>query len=156
MIAAATEEGVIGKDGRIPWSYPLDLRRFRRLTIEATVIMGRETFETIGRPLAQRRNLVVTSRAIPGVECFRSLGEALAVCDGPVWLIGGARIFEEGLGVADFIDLTTVPDHVEGGRLVRFPAIDRDVYEEEPTPPHDDPRLMVRRYVRRRSGLAKT
>jgi dihydrofolate reductase len=75
MIWAATPENVIGAGGTIPWRYPGDQRRFKRLTMGATIVMGRSTFESIGKALPGRRNVVVTGRAIdvPGVESVRSL-----------------------------------------------------------------------------------
>src|SRR5262249_28689213 len=96
MIYAVSPDGVIGLGGTIPWRYPGDFRRFRRMTMGAVVVMGRATFESIGKPLAGRRNLVVTSRPldVAGVEAVRSIDEALARAgEADVWFLGGARIF---------------------------------------------------------------
>lgn len=150
LIVAVSPEGVIGVDGRIPWHYPGDLKRFKRLTTGTTVIMGRRTYESIGRPLPNRRNLVITQTSIPEVECYRALHEALAETSGPVWFIGGARIYAEAMRFADRIDLTEVPDHVDHPDAVRFPEIDPELWEAGPWMPHDDdPRLRVRAYHKR-------
>ena len=153
MIAAVSPEGVIGVDGRIPWRYPGDLRRFKRLTLGSAVIMGRATWESMGgRPLPGRRNVVVTSRALDGVEHHSSLGAALAACAAePVWLIGGARIYAEGLDAVDLIDLTYVPDHVDRPDAVRFPPIDEQIWEPGPLLPHEEEPALTRREYRRRA-----
>jgi dihydrofolate reductase len=143
MIWAQSPEGVIGVGGRIPWRYPGDLRRFKAVTMGSTVVMGRRTFESVGKPLPGRRNIVVTSRPldVPGVERVASIEEALArVESGDVWFVGGARIYEEAMKCVDVIDVTYVPDHVDAPGAARAPTIDwRFVagpmlrHEEEPT-----------------------
>ena len=83
LLAATSPDMVIGRDGGIPWHYPGDLRRFKRLTLGHTVVMGRRTWESLpGRPLPGRRNLVLTSRSLDGVECFRSLAEVVPTVEG--------------------------------------------------------------------------
>ena len=153
MIYAVSPEGVIGADGTIPWRYPGDMRRFKRLTMGAVVVMGRTTFESIGKALPGRRNLVVTGRAldVPGVETAASLSDAVALAGlADLWFIGGARIYEEAMAHADAIDVTYVPDHVTTGRLVYAPVIDERAFEPGPLLPHeDDPRLTRRAYRRR-------
>ncbi|MBI2375923.1 MAG: dihydrofolate reductase [Deltaproteobacteria bacterium] len=156
MIAAMNRDRVIGKNGRVPWHRSLDLRRFKALTMGHTVVMGRRTFESIGRVLPGRTNVVVTSRSIPGVITCRSIEDAIRSATGLVWLIGGARIFEEGMGWADEIDLTIVPDAVEGSELVRFPPINPSIFEKISTSKHDDPELEVIRYARRRKRLGES
>jgi dihydrofolate reductase len=155
MIYAVSPEGVIGLQGGIPWHHPGDLRRFKRVTTGATVISGRATFDSVGKPLPKRRNIVVTSRPllVEGVERAASLAEAieLAGTGGDIWLIGGARIYEEGMKYADVIDVTYVPDHVEAPNAVRVPAIDETVFEPGPLLPHEDePGLTRRVYTRRK------
>jgi dihydrofolate reductase len=153
LIYAVSPDGVIGVDGRIPWRYPGDFRRFKRVTMGATVVMGRATFESIGKPLAGRRNIVVTSGAIdaPGVETARSVGEALAKAgDGDVWLIGGARIYAEGMRHADVIDVTYVPDRIDAVGAVKAPPIDESVFAPGPLLPHEDEPGLTRRVYRRR------
>lgn len=104
LIVAASENNVIGKDNKLPWHLPSDLKYFRKITKGHTVVMGRKTFESIGRPLPDRRNIVIstTVKAISGCEVFPSLGIALeelslAHEQGEVFIIGGAGIFKEAL-----------------------------------------------------------
>jgi dihydrofolate reductase len=150
MIAAVSPEGAIGLHGKIPWHHPGDLRRFKRVTRGSTVIMGRLTWESMnGRPLPDRRNLVVSRSDVPGVESFTDLGAAIAAAEGPVWLLGGTRIFEEGMRYADLVDITYVPDHVGDPAAVRFPPIDAAVFEPGPLLEHEDePGLTRRVYTR--------
>src|SRR5579884_548773 len=127
IIYAVSPQGIIGVGGKIPWRYLGDWRRFKRVTLGSTVIMGRKTFESIGKPLPGRRNIVVTSRAmdVPGIECVRSVEEALRVAGGDnVWFIGGARIYADAMKHADVIDVTYVPDYVDGADAVCAPPID--------------------------------
>ena len=124
ILVAVSPEGIIGKDNSIPWHYSADLKRFKRLTLGKTVIMGRRTWESLPvKPLPDRRNIVITSSALEGVECFQSIDNALATCEGDVWFIGGAGIYQEALGKADIIDMTLVPDNVSGEGCVEFPKI---------------------------------
>jgi dihydrofolate reductase len=154
IIVAVSPEGVIGLGGKIPWHYRGDLRRFKRVTTGSTVIMGRKTWESIGKPLPDRRNVVVARApvAAPGVETFASLREALARVDGPVWFIGGARVYEEAMSVADVIDVTYVPDHVTDPAAVRFPPIDPAAWEAGPLAVHEDEPALNRRLFTRRRG----
>jgi dihydrofolate reductase len=155
MIFAVSPEGVIGLDGKIPWRHPGDFRRFKRVTTGTTVIMGRATFDEVGKPLPGRRNIVVTSRPldVPGVETARSVDQALAMAGdaADVWFIGGARIYEEAMRLADVIDVTYVPDRVDSPRAVRAPTIDEATFEPGPLLDHEDePGLKRRVYTRRR------
>ncbi|HEY7699601.1 MAG TPA: dihydrofolate reductase, partial [Vicinamibacteria bacterium] len=114
IIAAVSPEGIIGVEGRMPWHYPGDMKRFKRLTLGSTIIMGRLTWESLPKkPLADRRNVVITRRKIEGVECFPTIEAALATCQGDVWFIGGTRVFEEAMRFADVIDLVYVPDKID-------------------------------------------
>ncbi|MBV9946577.1 MAG: dihydrofolate reductase [Myxococcales bacterium] len=155
IIYAVSPQGIIGVGGKIPWRYLGDWRRFKRITMGSTLVMGRTTFESIGKPLPGRRNLVVTSREIelPGIECVRSVDEALARAgDADVWFIGGARIYSEAMKHADVIDVTYVPDYVDGWDIVRAPAIDEGLFEPGPLLPHEEePALRRRVYTRRRA-----
>jgi dihydrofolate reductase len=124
ILVAVSPEGIIGKDNSIPWHYSADLKRFKRLTLGKTVIMGRRTWESLPvKPLPDRRNIVITRTSLDDVECFSSIDDALATCEGDVWFIGGAGIYQEALGKADIIDMTLVPDNVSGEGCVRFPKI---------------------------------
>ena len=124
ILVAVSPEGIIGKDNSIPWHYSADLKRFKRLTLGKTVIMGRRTWESLPvKPLPDRRNIVITQSSLDDVECFSSIDDALATCEGDVWFIGGAGIYQEALGKTDIIDMTLVPDNVSGEGCVRFPTI---------------------------------
>ena len=122
IIAALSPDRVIGARGRIPWRYPEDQQRFKRLTMGSPVIMGRKTFESLRRPLPGRRNIVLSRRAdfgIPeGVSLAPSLDAALDRCReddcGKVFVIGGTDIYRAALATADRMELTHVPDRVDG------------------------------------------
>lgn len=148
IIVAMTSDGVIGKDGQIPWKHTGDLARFKRLTMGSTIIMGRLTWESFGsKPLPGRRNVVVTQRSLDGADCYRTFGEALDSVNGPVWFIGGRRIYEAALLHANFVDITHVPDSVQGENLVKFPEfIAGGHWEIGPVEPHDNPALTVQRF----------
>jgi len=121
LIVAMTDDGVIGIDGQLPWRLPEDLRRFKAATLGKPVIMGRKTFESIGRPLPQRHNIVLTrqvgfSVADPAVTVVSTLEAALqAAGDVPeVMIIGGAEIYQLALPLAQRIILTRVHATVHG------------------------------------------
>jgi 2-iminobutanoate/2-iminopropanoate deaminase len=151
IIAAVSPEGIIGVEGRMPWHYPGDMKRFKRLTLGSTIIMGRLTWESLPKkPLADRRNVVITRRKIEGVECFPTIEAALATCQGDVWFIGGTRVFEEAMRFADVIDLVYVPDKIDASGAVYFPEISESDWEAGPLETHpDDPRLKHRVFRRR-------
>ncbi|WP_420392952.1 dihydrofolate reductase [Acuticoccus sp.] len=121
MVAAVARNGVIGRDGALPWDLPTDRRHFRALTLGRTVVMGRRTFEEIGVPLKGRRNIVVTSQPLAGVETAPTLAAALASAGDDLALIGGHRIYAEGMAFAETIHLTRVHAEPEGDTV--FPAI---------------------------------
>jgi dihydrofolate reductase len=160
MIAAVSPEGVIGLRGQIPWSHPGDMRRFQRVTRGCTVVMGRLTWESMGRkPLPRRRNVVVSSQVIEGAESFRDIEKALAAVEADtnpvdVWFIGGARIYEEAMAFCDVIDLTYVPDKVADPDAVKFPSIDPRLYVAGPLLPHEDEPGLARRVFTRRTSRA--
>lgn len=127
LIAAVAENGIIGKDGGIPWNIPADLAHFKALTLGQTVIMGRRTYESIGRPLPGRQNIVVSStlQSLEGCSVAGSLQEALELAGetgGEIFVIGGARLYEEALPLAQQLDLTLVAGKPEGDTW--FPAVD--------------------------------
>ncbi|MBT8485231.1 MAG: dihydrofolate reductase [Phycisphaerales bacterium] len=126
IIAALSENRVIGRGGGLPWHLPADLKRFKKLTLGHPVIMGRRTFDSIKRPLPDRTNIVVTRDAsftAEGVVVAHGLDEALAQAgDGLVFVAGGAEIYGLALSRADRLELTVVHARVDGD--VRFPAFD--------------------------------
>jgi dihydrofolate reductase len=124
-IAAIDRGGVIGKEGRMPWHLPDDLRRFRKLTWGKPVIMGRGTFASLGRALPGRYNIVLTHRpdfAPPGCKAAHSVAEALRAArdhlastgGDEAMIIGGAHVFEETLTLCDRLYLTLVDGHFAG------------------------------------------
>lgn len=116
IIAALSRNRVIGRDGRVPWDIPEDMARFKRFTQGHTVLMGRRSYETLEDPLTQRRNVVLTSHTLPGVETYRSIPEALERLhdQDKVYVIGGGEIFRAMLTEVDEWNLTHVERDVEG------------------------------------------
>lgn len=144
IIAAMAVNRVIGKEGGLPWHLPDDLARFRAITLGHPVIMGRKTFESIGRPLPGRLTIILTRRqgyAPEGVAVARSLDEALALAGSAdeVFICGGGELYREALPLADRIHLTVVHRPFEGDTT--FPEIPADFVETareegEGEPPH--------------------
>ncbi|TNI12021.1 type 3 dihydrofolate reductase [Aeromonas veronii] len=129
MIAAMAHDRVIGKDNQMPWHMPADLAHFKRVTLGKPVLMGRKTFESIGRPLPGRRNLVIsrnTDYQAEGIEVVGSVEAALALLAGSsveeLMVIGGGHLYAEMLPGADCLYLTRIDLAVEGD--TRFPAFD--------------------------------
>ena len=127
-IFAISENGVIGKDNGIPWKMPADIRRFKRITKGHSVIMGRYTYESVGRPLKNRRNIIVSRKkgfAPEGCEVVSSLSEAIALCEGEkeVFLVGGSGIYHEGFekGFTNKIYKTIVHADIEGDVFLNLP-----------------------------------
>lgn len=131
-VVAVSDNGVIGRDGALPWHLPADLRHFKSKTMGKPVLMGRRTWDSIGRPLPGRRNLVLTRRelAIDGVEVVHTLDEALARADGSPELavIGGEQLFRELMPRFDVIHLTEVHADIAGDTVM--PALDPAVWRE--------------------------
>jgi dihydrofolate reductase len=125
IVAAVACNGVIGLDGDIPWHLPDDLRRFKEMTMGGTLVMGRKTYESIGRPLPGRRTIVISRNPdlrIDGVETASSLDEALAMADdSEIFVVGGGEIYRQALDVADALEITEVDLEPEGDTY--FPPI---------------------------------
>jgi dihydrofolate reductase len=129
IVAAASANNVIGRDGRLPWHISEDLRHFKALTLGHPVIMGRLTWESIGRPLPGRQNIVITSQADFGADgCIvvTSPAEALRAAGDvdEVMVIGGGQIYELFLPITTRIYLTRVEAEIDGDTF--FPALDPD------------------------------
>ncbi len=129
LIAAMAQNRIIGKDGKMPWHIPEELRFFKKTTMGYPMIMGRKTFESFPAALPGRRHIVLSRNRDyrpRGGECAASLNEALKMCEPAekVFLIGGADIFEQGLAVATSIFLTHLEREVEGD--VTFPMFDEN------------------------------
>lgn len=135
IVVAVDPDGVIGRDNQLPWHLPEDLRHFKRITTGYTVVMGRRTYESIGRALPNRRNVVLTRQPgwkAPGVDVHPDLESALvAAGDEPIFIIGGAELFREALPRAAVLHLTRVHERFPGD--VHFPRTGDDwelVWEE--------------------------
>ncbi|WP_029921279.1 dihydrofolate reductase [Nevskia soli] len=132
LVVAVSENGVIGRDGGLPWRLPEDLKHFRRLTLGNTVLMGRKTFESLGKPLEGRANWVLTrdaAFAAAGARVFRDLDAALAASpQGELLVIGGAELYRQTLPLASRLELTRVHAQVEGD--TRFPDYDAKQWRE--------------------------
>ena len=133
LVAAVASNGIIGAKGRLPWHLPEDLKHFKRLTLGHPVIMGRRTWESLGRALPGRENIVVTRTPgyeAPGAAVAASLEAALALCAGErtVFVIGGTALFESALPLASGLVLTEIQRPYEGD--VWFPAYDRCRWRE--------------------------
>ena len=125
LIVARAANGVIGRQGKLPWHIPADLKRFKALTMGTAMIMGRRTFDSLPGLLPGRRHIVLTrdpSWSAPGAEVARSVDEALALAGAePVSVIGGAEIFDLFLPLADRIELTEVVGEAEGETVMADP-----------------------------------
>jgi dihydrofolate reductase len=131
LVAAIADNGVIGRGGTMPWRLPEDLKRFRRLTWGKTVLMGRRTFESLGRPLPGRENWVLSRArdfAPPGVRVFRDLAAALDAAPAELYVIGGSELYRQTLPLARCLELTEVHAALEGDTY--FPPFDRRCWRE--------------------------
>jgi dihydrofolate reductase len=161
LLAAVARNGVIGRDGTIPWRLAEDMQRFRALTMGHPVVMGRRTWESLPdrfRPLPGRRNVVVTRNADwrgEGADRAGSLEEALELIAGAErgFAIGGAELYASALPRADELVLTEIDADVEGDTF--FPAFERSDFEEVAREPHVSPdgtSFAFVTYERRRRG----
>jgi dihydrofolate reductase len=132
LVVAIDAQRGIGVDNKLPWHLPEDLAHFKRVTLGHPIIMGRKTFDSIGRPLPKRRNIVVTRNPEwrhEGVDAVTSLADALAlVGDEPASIIGGAQVFNESMALADRMIVTEI-DHSFACDTF-FPPIDPAVWTE--------------------------
>ena len=153
-IVAAAENGVIGRNNALPWHLSQDLKYFKRVTMGKPIVMGRKTFESIGKPLPGRTNIVITRNPLyqaEGVKVASSLDEALllasdiALIDGveELLVIGGAEIYRESIPRADRLYLTEVHASVEGDALLpdidwmRWREVSRERHRAEAPNPYD-------------------
>lgn len=133
IIAAMTKDHVIGKDNNLPWHIPEDLKSFKNLTKGNTIIMGRKTYDSIGRPLPDRQNIVISRSAdIQGVDVCKSTEDAMEKAreyGKDIFIIGGASIYEQMLPVADKMYLSIVKKEYEGDAY--FPRFDESLWKIE-------------------------
>ena len=144
-IVAQSENRVIGRGNKMPWHIPEDFRHFKSVTMGKPVIMGRKTFESIGKPLPGRGNIVVSrSFSAEGVEVRSSLEEALALAkeiagrDGvdEIMIIGGGQIYEQALPITDRVYLTEVHQVIADGDAF-FPALNKNEWRETTRADHE-------------------
>ena len=131
-VVAISENHVIGKDNQLLWYLPNDLKHFKDITTGHTVIMGRKTFDSVGKPLPKRRNIIITRQAITiaGCEVVNSVEAALALCAGEeeVFIVGGAEIYKLAMPLTNRIDLTIVHKKFDGDSF--FPEINKQEWKE--------------------------
>jgi dihydrofolate reductase len=164
MIVCMARNRVIGRAGSMPWRMPSDLKHFRSLTLGKTVVMGRKTFGSIGKPLPGRRNVVVSRQAglaIAGADVAASLEAALTAArargDGELVIIGGGELYAQAMPLADHLHVTELATNLEGDTY--FPPIEPAVWRLATRAPlatggGDDHAAEVLTYVRR--GVDKT
>jgi dihydrofolate reductase len=155
LVAGMARDRTIGKGGKIPWHYPDDMRFFKVVTMGTALVMGRKTFESIGRALPGRDNIVITrdpkalAKAQPGILTASSLDDAIALATTrgakAVSVIGGGEIYEAALPIADAMVLTYVPE--DGGGDVFFPEFDESGWRQ--TSREKRGRVTVVRWARR-------
>jgi dihydrofolate reductase len=142
MIAAVGENGVIGRQGEIPWRLPTDFAHFKRTTLGKPLVMGRKTFESIGKPLPGRTNIVVTRQpdyrpdgvlVCPSLSAALERAQQIAVAEGAeeVMIGGGGEIYAEAMPLAERLYVTHVAVSPEGD--ARFPPIDPSIWQVERT-----------------------
>ena len=132
LIVAIAKNRVIGHQNKMPWHLPAELQYFKRITMGHPIIMGRKTFESIGRPLPGRQNIVVTRNAgfaASGVDVVHSVDAAIGICAQPnAFIIGGATLYSEALAYADKLYITEVDAMPEGDTF--FPVINQADWQE--------------------------
>ena len=129
IIVAISANNAIGKDNQLLWHLPADLKHFKEITSGHPIIMGRKTYDSIGRPLPNRRNIVITRNkelGIAGVEVVSSIAEAISLCanENEVFIIGGAEIYKHALPLTDCIYLTVVHQQYEADAF--FPELNEN------------------------------
>jgi len=133
LIVAMARNGVIGVNNTLPWHLPADLKHFKSLTMGHHIVMGRKTYESIGKPLPGRTSVVVTRNPdyfLPDVIVVNSLEAALTACekDSEIFVIGGAELYRQAINLADRIYLTEIDADISGD--AHFTEIFRDVWQE--------------------------
>jgi dihydrofolate reductase len=132
IIVAIAKNNAIGKNNQLLWYLPNDLKHFKDVTSGHTVIMGRKTFDSVGKPLPRRRNIVVTRQdiSIEGCEVVKSIEAALALCAGEdeAFIIGGAEIYRQSIHLTDRIYLTQIDQDFDGDTF--FPELNPAVWKE--------------------------
>ena len=132
IVVAISENNAIGKDNKLLWHLPNDLKHFKEITTGHTVIMGRKTFDSVGKPLPNRRNIVITRNKIniPGCEVVNSIKQAIELCLGEIeiFIVGGAEIYKQSIDITNNIYLTMVHQTFEADTF--FPEINKKQWIE--------------------------
>ena len=155
IIVAIGHNYVIGKDGWMPWNIPEDLRHFKEKTLNHTVVMGRKTFEAIGRPLPRRRNIVVTRDPcwhVEGVEVidnFESFLQENQMCEDEIFIAGGAQIYQAALPYAQKLIISLIDTEIDGDTF--FPKWDRTRFDLIDTVEYKD--FSVKTYQKKKGNL---
>ena len=163
LVAAVGENGVIGRAGALPWRLKSDMQHFRRLTLNRPVVMGRKTYDSIGKPLKDRTNIVITrdpAYAAEGVVVAQSLPAAMDIARADarrrgaddIAIIGGSGVFAESLALADRLEITLVHASPPGDTF--FPTIDATIWREtarmrQEAAPGDDAAMSFITYARK-------
>jgi len=129
IIVAISKNRVIGDSNKLIWHLPADLKRFKEITTGHPIVMGRKTYESIGRPLPNRRNIIITrdnNYQVEGCEIVNSIEEALLLTNSDCFIIGGGEIYKQSLHLVDKIYMTLVDEDFEGDTT--FPELDKSWY----------------------------
>jgi len=152
IAAMTTEKKVIGKDNWLPWEIPEELKHFRTMTAGGTVIMGRKTYDSIGRPMPKRHNIVVTRQKglkIEGVDICHSVLEAITLAkkDGKeIWIIGGAEIYQQAIPLTERMYLSYIKKEYRGDTF--FPEWNTQEWEVEQTEDYEEWTLVIYRRIK--------
>jgi dihydrofolate reductase len=132
IVVAIAENNAIGKNNQLLWYLPADLKHFKNITTGHTIIMGRKTYDSVGKPLPNRRNIIITRQdiTIEGCEVVKSIEDALALCadEDEVFIVGGAEIYRQSMHLTDRIYLTIVHQKFDADSF--FPEINYDEWRE--------------------------
>jgi dihydrofolate reductase len=143
-IAALSNNRVIGKNNRLPWHLPGDIRRFKEITLGHTILMGRKTYESIGRVLPRRENIIISRQsgyAVDGALVFSTIPDALQFCRDrdEIFVIGGAEMYQSVFPQLDRLYLTLIDREIDGDAF--FPEIDFDNFTEVQREPREENRV---------------
>ena len=130
IIVAMSKNRVIGNNNSLIWHLPDDLKRFKELTVGNAIVMGRKTYESIGKALPDRRNIIITNDinfTAEGCDIVNSIDEALLLCGNDCFIIGGGQIYKQTMHLAERIYMTLIDDDYEGDTL--FPELDQSWYK---------------------------
>ncbi len=157
LIVAIDEKNGIGKDNKLPWHLPADLKHFKTLTTGHSILMGRKTFDSIGKALPNRRNIVISRQQdliVEGAEVVQSLQDAFKLCvdEKEVFVIGGAQIFEQSLPFADILYLTVIHHNFDADTF--FPEIEKNTWIKESSIRHeaDDKNIYSYTFIKYRKA----